>query len=749
MRGRKLKGVFLGIVVATLNMSAIAEELMIEEVIVTATKRAESVQDVPVAISVVDARTIDAMRIDEYTDLTKISPSLTMNRGDWATNSGFSLRGIGTNVFSTNIDPSVSIIVDDVAVVRSAQAFSDLSDIHHVEVLRGPQSTLFGKSASAGVINITTNSPGDEFSARVRVSTTDDDETSINATIGGPLGDTVGFRLSAFDKDRSDGHIKNMNNGADVNGSESSGVRGKLVWDISDTLSTTLSIEHSESESSCCHRPYRDVPSGANFLGAVPRDAVLTSVTASEDNDRVAVDDPTWDDSSSDSMGLRFEADFGEYQFLSVTSYTEWDYEVATDVDGTDFDLLGLFTGGALSGGISQGGGFELEALSHEFRLVSPASDNFEYVVGLFYSDIQYDRDFARGPIFSADWVAETGTESLAMYAQGTWSISERTDITAGLRLNREEISHDFDNALSGLRFKGDDKENATPGKVSIQHYSSDDLMLFASFSVGYKGQGYDISSSFRQSTSDNPVGSEDSTSFEFGFKGTFLDGRLQLNPTIFFASYDDFQAQQARIVDGVIELGITNVGELETWGVEVDFQALISENLRLVGGFAYVDAEIKSFSGADCWTGQTNSLGCSTDAATGRNSQDLGGKDLNNSPDFKMTLSAEYFQPLTSMPFDGFFNLSYRYQSDVNFSLLADPGSEQDGYGVLNLSIGLVERENQRYEITLFANNVTDEEFVTGLGNVGGLWGGTPVYAQVVPRGAQTYSGIEVGFNF
>lgn len=742
-------GVSLGMLMTLLARDSSAAELAIEEIIVTATKRAESVQEVPVAINVVDATTIEAMGIDEYSDLTKISASLTMNRGDWATNSGFSLRGIGTNVFSTNIDPSVSIIVDDVAVVRSAQAFSDLSDINRIEVLRGPQSTLFGKSASAGVINIITNSPGDEFNGKVQASTTDDDETSISATIGGPLSDTIGFRISAFDKDRADGHIKNLTNNADVNGSESSGIRGKLVWDMTDSLSATLSVEHSESESTCCHRPYRDVPADAAFLGSFPSAAVLTSVTPSEDNTSVAVDDPTTDASESDSVALRFEADWGEHQFLSVTSYTEWGYDVTTDVDGTDFDLLAVFTGGALSGGISQGGGFELESLSHEFRLVSPASDNFEYVVGLFYSDIQYDRDFARGPIFAADWVAKTGTESVALYAQGTWSLSDRTDITAGLRLNSEEISHDFDNALSGLHLKGDDRETATPGKVSIQHYASDDLMWFASYSIGYKGQGYDISSSFRQSTSDNPVGSEDSQSFEFGFKGTFMDGRLQLNPTIFSASYDDFQAQQARIVDGVIELGITNVGQLDTWGIELDFQALISENLRLVGGLAYIDAEIKSFPGADCWGGQSAAQGCETNAVTGRSAQDLAGADLNNSPDVKMTLSAEYFLPLSSMPFDGFFNLSYQYQSDVNFSLLADPGSEQGSYGVLNLSLGLVERENKRYEITLFANNVTDENFATGISNVGGLWGGTPVYFHVLPREAQSYAGIKVGFNF
>lgn len=739
----------LTLLVLLLPFTAFGQDLAIEEIIVTATKRAESVQDVPVAISAVDADTIAAMNLDQFTDITKISPSLTVSRGDWATNSSFSLRGVGTNVFSINIEPSVSIIVDDVALVRSEQAFSDLRDIERIEILRGPQSTLFGKSASAGVINITTKNPGDEFSARIRAGMTDDDETSYSFTLDGPLSDTVGFRLSGFSKEREDGHIKNVLTGEDVNGSESDGFRAKLRWEITDSVTATLTTEHSESESSCCHRSFRDLSAGAAFLGFLPQAAVLGGLTPSDDNDEVRVDAPTMDESEGDTTSLRVEFELGEHELLSVTSVTDWDYEVGTDVDGTDFDLLGLFTGGALSGGLVQGGGFELEAMSQEFRLVSPASDKFEYVVGLFYSDIEYGRDFNRAPLFAADWVTDTGAETTALYAQGTWTLSEKTQLTAGLRYNREEIEHDFSNLLTGLNFSGSDTDTATPGKISIQRFVNDDVMWFASYSIGYKGQGYDISSSFNQNTSDNPVGSEDSQAFELGMKGTFLNGRLQFNPTIFHATYDDFQAQQARLVNGVAELGITNVGELETWGIEVDIQALLSENLRLVGGFAYTNAEIQSFSGADCWPGQTAGQGCVTNPITGSPSQDLGGEELNNSPDFKLTLSAEYFQPMPSLPFDGFFNASYQWQSEVNFSLLADPGTEQEEYGVLNLSFGLIERENQRYQVTFFANNVLGEDYVSGIGNFGGLWGGSPVYIHTIPREAKRYGGVRLELNF
>ena len=732
-----------------LSQSVMAADYAIEEIIVEATKRSESVQDVPVAISVVDSGTIEALAIDEYTDLTKVSPSLTISQGDWATNSSFNLRGIGTNVFSINIEPSVSIIVDDVPLVRSAQAFSDLSDIQTIEILRGPQSTLFGKSASAGVINIRTKGPSDELSGGIRLTATDDDERAVSASLSGPIGDTAGYRLSAFTKDREDGHITNIINGDEVNGSDSQGIRGKFYWDVTDSVSAQLTLERTEADTDCCHRPYRDVSEGAAFLGFLPAAAVLGGVTPAEDNEEVAVDDATTTESESQTVSLRIEADIGDHQLISVTSQTDWEYDVATDVDGTNFDLLGLFTGGALSGGLVQGGGFELDSVTQEFRLVSPASDDFEYVIGLYYSDISFDRDFQRAPLFAANWTAETGSETLALYAQGTWSLTEKTDITAGLRFNREEISQTFNNALSGAAFDSDDDDTAIPGKISFQHYMNEDVMLFASYAIGYKGQGYDISSSFNQNTADNPVGAEDSQAFEFGMKGTFLDGRLLFNPTVFVANYDDFQAQQARLVDGVVELGIANVGELETYGVEVDLQALITENLRLVGGLAWTHAEIKTFDGADCWSGQSEGQGCLTNPETGRTSQDLGGSDLNNSPDFKLTLSAEYSRSFDTLPFDGFFNVSYQWQSDVNFSLLGDPGAEQEAFGIVNINMGIVETSNRRYELSAFINNALGEEYVTGIGNIGGLWGGSPVYFHVMPREAQRYAGVRLGVNF
>ena len=426
-----------------------ASDAAIEEIVVTATKRAQSVQDVPVAVNAIDAATIEAMRIDEFTDITRLSPSLTVNRGDWATNSGFSLRGIGTNVFSINIEPSVAVIVDDVPLVRSSQAFSDLLDIERIEVLRGPQSTLFGKNASAGVINVVTQEPGDEFDLKARFGITDDNQTLYGLTTGGPISESAGFRISAFRKDRNDGHVDNITTGEELDGAESHGVRGKLLFDLNESISATIFGEWSESESTCCNSTFRSVPADASFLGSIPQVAVLTGLTPSNDNDEVASDDITADDSEAWSAGLRLSIGLGEFELLSVSAINEWDYSVTRDVDGTAFDLLGAFTGGALSGGLVQGGGFELESFSQELRLISPASESFEYVLGLYYSDVDYGRDFQRGPLFAADWVADTGTEMFALYGQGTLSLGEQTDLVIGVRVQEEEISHRFFNNLS------------------------------------------------------------------------------------------------------------------------------------------------------------------------------------------------------------------------------------------------------------------------------------------------------------
>jgi iron complex outermembrane receptor protein len=289
-------------------------------------------------------------------------------------------------------------------------------------------------------------------------------------------------------------------------------------------------------------------------------------------------------------------------------------------------------------------------------------------------------------------------------------------------------------------------------GKLALQYSVSDDIMIFGSYTRGYKGQVYDIASSFTQADADTPVGAEKSDAFEVGIKSALFDNRVQLNATLFHNSYTDFQAQGGRVLpDGNIEVKLNNVGDLETRGVELDATALLTENLQISLGVAYTDATIKEFKGADCYAGQTFAQGCSPidpSDPESRPVQDLSGNSLSNSPDWKVTLGGEYSIPLASMPFDGFVNFSYRWQDEVNFSLANSPLTIEGSYGIFNMSAG-INAKNDQYQLTLFVNNLFDKNYVDGIGDVRFLFDGSPVLIHNIPRAAERYAGLRLKFNF
>jgi iron complex outermembrane receptor protein len=276
----------------------------------------------------------------------------------------------------------------------------------------------------------------------------------------------------------------------------------------------------------------------------------------------------------------------------------------------------------------------------------------------------------------------------------------------------------------------------------------SEDVMLYASYARGYKGQAYNTTSSFNQFQADNPVSTEDSDSYELGIKGDFLDGRLRVNANYFLVTYEGFQAQSG-VIDpntGAVELSLDNVGELETSGIELDVTALLSENLLLNVGASWTDATIEEFPTAECYTGQTAAQGCLPNGAGGSNVQDLAGKPLNNSPDLKLVVGLDYGFSVDEN-FDGFMRAHYQWQDDVNFALTGDPLAALGSYGILNLSAG-VESTDGRYTVTAFVNNALDEFYVTALPNLSSLYGATAL-SQIVPRNAERIMGLRLKYNF
>lgn len=745
------QALLLALMAATTALPVTAQDSrQLEEVIVTATKRDESSQNIPVAVSALSGEVLDQMGVAGTRDLVKLSPSLTYTTGNHKQNSGFRLRGIGTNVYSIGVENSVAVIIDDVATIQSGQSIANLQDIERVEILRGPQSTLFGKSASAGVISVTTRNPAAEFEGSVQLSATDDDETRVSASVSGPLGDSAGYRLMTYWSDY-DGYVDNLTTGDELNSEEHQGFRGKLRWDVGDATDITFIGYQSESETTCCAFSWADLEDGARVFGIVPGE-LAAGITPSDENFKVRLDQGIVEPDKVENSGvsIRINSTVGDFGFTSITASDNWEYENAEDVDFSDVNVVAFFTGGALNGGFLSGSETETDFFSQEFRLVSPSYDSFEYLIGFYYADAETDRAFKRNeglPLFPSDWAGTSTTKSMAVFGQATWKLTDVTHVAVGLRWNDEEIEVNYVDFLDApdVLLAGQSSDDEVLGNIAFQHFINDEMMLYARYAQGYKGQAYDISSGFTQTKADNPVAPETSDSFSIGIKSTLLENRLQLNATLFSTEYDDFQAQSTRLFpDGSLELTVNNVGKLETQGIEVEGIALIGDSLTMSFSAAYIDAEIKEFLGANCYSGQTAETGCSASA-----SQDIIGGDLPNAPELKYSLAADYQFAVGSMPFNGFVNVSYTWQDDVNFDLLQSPLAKQDSYGVANLSVGIKESENARYEVTAFINNLTDEHYRAGIADLRQLYGGAMSLANIWSRDSKRYYGLRLKFTF
>ncbi|MFV8819172.1 TonB-dependent receptor [Haliea sp. E17] len=720
--------------------------LALEEVVVTAQKREQNLQDVPVSVSAISAAMIEQAGIQTTEDMTRVAPSLTFTGNVDKQGQSFSLRGIGTNTFGINIEQSVAFIVDDVAAVQQGESIANLSDIARIEILRGPQSTLFGKSASAGAIVVSTRNPAEEFEGSIGGTSTSDDEYRLHSMVSGPLGDNLGYRLNAYWNDW-DGNIDNLSTGDTLNGAESWGLRGKLRWFVTDNIEALLTAYYNKEEGSCCAMTQQVSSPDARLFGAIPLNR--EGVTPGKDNDRVRYDLPLEADTESAGGNLHLEAELGEFSLVSITAYNSWDYSRVTDVDGTDVDLAALVTAGQEHGGMYESPEIDSEFFSQEFRLVSPDYDNYDYLLGLYYADATTERYGERNidpdlPIIQANDYAEAGTETAALFGQFNWRFSESTGVSAGLRFNHEKISADYVDFLNnGARISSSDSDDAVVGRLALQHFLADDVMLFASFATGYKGQAYDLSD-FNQYKADHPVQPETSDAFELGIKSKLWNQRLLVNATAFYSIYDDFQAQSTTFDEtGLLTVNVVNVGKLETSGVELESTLLLSENLSLSANAAYMDAQVNDYTGASCWPGQTEAQGC-----IGGNFQNIDGGKLPSAPDWKYNLMLDYQLPLPALPFDAFAGINYRWQDDVTFDINQDPNMFQGAYGIADFRMGITDKHD-RYQVTAFIKNVLDKAYTSGMRNPSPLYGGADVFAQTRPRDVERYFGINAEYRF
>ncbi|MEQ9270221.1 MAG: TonB-dependent receptor [Haliea sp.] len=763
-------------------VSTVAHSAALEEVIVTAQKRAENMQDVPTAISAFSSDQIDRGLIESTVDLVKLVPSLSFSTGTLPTESAFRLRGAGTQSQSDLVEPSVAVVYDGVVMTRTAQGVSDLADIERIEVLRGPQGTLFGKNASAGVIHVITKRPSQEFEGSVEAMAAEDGLYGFKGTVSAPISDTVGYRLSGHYRN-DDGYIDNVATGNTINGTENMSLRGKLEFQPNDKTNILVTADYSEEDSSCCVMMPILNPDGPDPEGYA---ALIAPTVADRDSREVnQTADPSQE---QDAWGLaaevNYDLDWGG-TLTSITSYRDWNW------DGTipDIDFQPLRGGTAVPGSFFTftrqsilyvpGNVHENQTFSQELRIASPQDGNVDWVAGLFYWNSDYDQDntlrdaICLGPeavsvsitqpcpaeatnfMRSGQMLVESNNENFAAFGQVNWRVSDPLELFAGLRLIREELEwsgyrpnapapgfptdavNDFGVPGGGdLPFQGDYDVSDTgwSGKFGGKYDLSENVRVYASYARGYKGPAANANA-FNFST--EPVDPETVDSYEIGLRSELFDNRMNLNVTAFFSTFDDYQTQT---IDQVSQAFNTeNVGTFETQGVELEIDAAITDNLGVSAAIAYTDSVFDEYENAECYVAQTVAEGC----IDGK--QDLSGKESPNSPEWKYNLSARYQVPVGNWV--GFVQGDYTWQDDIYFREDLNPYSHQKAYGLFDLSFG-VDSADERYNFTVFVKNVFDKQFSTNGFQIGLPPSGASG-VMILSRNADRYAGASIRVNF
>ncbi|WP_240309361.1 MULTISPECIES: TonB-dependent receptor [Sphingomonas] len=707
------------------------------EIIVTANKRAENVQKVPLAVSVVSPAQLAAAGVRNFADIGKINPSLVIRPAEQPQNSNISLRGVGTFAFGIGVESSVAVLVDEVPLAFQARAFTDLPDVSRIEVLRGPQSTLYGKSASAGLVNIITRDPTNNLQVRANAVVTEDDERAVNFSVSGPLSPTLGYVVSAA-YNYWDGNVRNLYNNKEVNGRQTVNVRGKLRFKPSDRVAFTLSGNYIDGKTDV-GRPFIRISPNARLRGnaALTPAVVFPGVTIGPDNQDISNNFDSRTKYKGGGGYLRGEIGLGPMNLVTITSYDRFHLYDYLDQDDTSAP--------STLGNNNQVGQFKSRQTTQEVRLQSPGELPFRYTIGAYYALTKFERPFVRGPYFSlANWFATARSRQLSAFAQADWTVVPQLTLTAGGRVQNEKVSYTFHDFITNTSFAGSAKDTATTYKASVRYEFTPNINAFATYATGYKGQTYDLTTGFNANrAAAGPIRPEKSRDKELGIRTQFLNRALTLNATLFDTSYKDLQAQTIEtLADGTTNFRLTNVGKLRTRGVELESSLRVGEDLNLNGAVTYLDAKYTSFDVAQCYPLQNATTGCVGTPAR----QNLTGTRAIQAPKWKFNVGGE-FTPAVSAEMRGVIQANWQYQSKVYFTPI-DPQTIQGSYSIVNLGLGVRDAQ-RRWELIGFVNNLFDKQYYGSLVNSAGNFGNQIATQAVLPRDFRRYAGMRLGLNF
>jgi iron complex outermembrane receptor protein len=767
-----LKKTALGLAIAASSSVTLASDVL-EEVIVTARQQAEGLQDVPVTIAAMTEEDLDRYNITNLVDAAKMVPNMVIAQGGSGNGSSLRLRGIGSSSISAAFDHSVAINLDGVVVNRGRFIHNSYMDMSQLEVLKGPQSLYFGKSATAGVVSIMTNDPGDEFEFQLSGGVeTEYDGTFYEMVISGPLTDTLGARL-AIGGSKNDELFENYSAENDPNaaingaekyyGDESTNMRLTLVWEPTDNFKAKLKYNYSEFDNDGAGTAYTEevCPEGAHqptlavgilFQGV--DDCKINGNTSKIGlNPALRAGLPQgYDDGQP---GLEQETDF-------VSLQMDWDFHenytltaISGFVDLKHWELDDYSYGAGVFGGLHNN---LYESFSQEIRVASSHDGALNFQAGLFWQNIEQEFDAyqyaANIGLLAPDPITGWGydynkhhfldTDVFSAFLAFYWDINEKTEITFGARYTDEEKEgrieipyvHLFLQGafsapplIDGLEFEDD---NISP-ELAINYYLTDDISVFAAYKEGFKSGGVDNSALPTASLSP-PDGdfsflvyeSEESDGFEIGMKANLLNDAMRLNATAFSYEYSDLQVQLFNST--AIQFSTFNASALETQGIEFDM-------------LWQTDVEGLSIRSAWAWTDTTYSEDFIN--ATGEN---LKGEDGAGSADITGYLGFTLDRGLGD---NWRYSLSAdaRYTGDYAWTATLNP-FEQDDFWVWDAAISIYSSDD-RHQISLIGRNIGDEYYIVGGGAIPGRFPINNTGANTLDQAATTPLGRTISLQY
>jgi iron complex outermembrane recepter protein len=718
------------------------------EIIVTAQKRAERLLDVPLAVTAVTGDALADRQISDTNSLVQAVPSLSFQQGANPTNTSFRIRGIGTSLFGQGTESSVSTVVDGVVAVRQAQGFSDLADIERVEILRGPQGTLFGKNASAGVISVTTARPARDLTASGDFTIAEHGEYRARGTVSGPLSSTLRARVTGYYNDVR-GITRNIGTDRWVNGSSGWGVRGKLEWDATETLNFLLSAEYRKTDAVCC---------GSTMISIVNPvlQTLVGPVQASRRNRTINEDSDTYANTSQQTYSLQADWDLGAATITSITAFQKYHLDVNQPIDRINAPVPVFAGAGAAYSWWNQNHGVaDIQGLSQELRIASNGSNAFNYVAGVFYMHSYIERPFDRRrarctagtigqPCAAANIIYQSSAseihlsqDSIAAFGQFDYNIAGGLKVIGGLRVQYEkgfnrgfriapiqtgDVIFPANPPVSG-EFRASD--TAVTGKAGLQYEFNRNAQAYATYTRGYKGLGYEMEIS-ADLANQKALEPEHVNAYEIGFKGRTSDGSFTISAAAFLADYTNLQVQANRSdpVTGVVQFVSTNAGKSQTKGFEIEATMRPADGFTVNAAVTYAKSTI-DIDGLNCplqlqaaapvMTGTPINV-CYRTAVGATPQQNLRGKPLAASPEWRISVSPRYEADISSS-LAAFGQFSINFTSEQQFAVEQDPLLWQPAYTLVDASIGL-KTIDDRYSLTLFVKNLFDENYLTSIGH-------------------------------